>query len=145
MSMNQIFYNLGKHDAEVLRKEAPDLNGTQIIAREICVPAFNPQKDYSDWVAGAPVADEGQVWILLQPYNAANYEGRPSTLRSLWGLCHTKDPAMAKPWVDAYGTSGMYMKDECYKDEEGKVWRCLNDNTVYTAAAYPAGWELVEL
>jgi hypothetical protein len=37
----------------------------------------------------------------------------------------------------------MYMKDECYRDEEGTVWRCLNDNTVHTAAKYPAGWEAV--
>ena len=144
-NMNQIFYNLGLHDASILRKEAKDLTDTQIIAREMSVPAFNPEKDYSAWPVGAPVADEGQVWKLIQPHNAAHYEGRPATLRALWGLCHTKDAAKAKAWVDPYGTSGMYMKDECYKDENGVVWRRLIDNNVYTAAAYPMGWVDVSL
>ena len=145
MSMIEIFRSLGKQDALILREQAHNLDGTQIIAREFSVPEFNPLKDYSNWPLGAPVADEGQVWTLLQPHNAGHYEGRPSTLRALWSLCHTKDPYKAKPWVDAYGTSGMYMANECYKDEEGNVWRCLNDNTVHTAAAYPAGWALVQL
>ena len=141
--MREIFYNLGKHDAALLRSEAASLTGTEIIRRDMSIPAFDPAKDYSSWPAGAPVTDEGQVWMLIQPYNAANYTGRPSTLRALWGLCHTKDADKAKPWVEPYGTSGMYMKDECYKDENGQVWRCLEDNMVYTAAALPAKWEAV--
>ncbi len=131
----------GKADALALRYEADTLTGTQIIDRERCVPAFDPQKDYSKWPVGSPVADEGQIWTLLQPYNAANYEGRPSTLRALWGLCHTTDPKKAKPWVDAYGTSGMWMTGECYKDEQGKVHRCKQDNVVYDAVAMPDYWE----
>ena len=139
----EIFYNLGKHDAQLLREEAKDLTGTQIIAREMSIPAFDSAKDYSGWPVGAPVTDEDQVWLLIQPYNAANYPGRPSTLRALWGLAHTKDPAKAKAWVDAYGTSGMYMKDECYKDEDGNVWKSLQDNLVYDAVALPTAWEKV--
>ena len=142
--MIDVFRSLGRSDALKLREEAPNLTGTEIIDREYCAPAFDPKKDYSTFPVGSPVTDEGQVWLLLQPYNAANYEGRPSTLRALWGLAHTKNPAKAKPWVNAFGTSGMYMKDECYRDEEGAVWRCLNDNTVHTAQAYPAGWEAVK-
>jgi hypothetical protein len=141
--MIEVFRSLGRSDALKLREEAPKLSGTEIIDREYCAPAFDPQKDYSAFPAGSPVTDEGQVWLLLQPYNAAHYEGRPSTLRALWGLAHTKNPAKAKPWVDALGTSGMYMKDECYRDKEGTVWRCLNDNTIHTAQDYPAGWEAV--
>ncbi|MGM9556548.1 MAG: hypothetical protein ACI3VM_09005, partial [Oscillospiraceae bacterium] len=105
------------------------------------VPDFDAQKDYSACPVGTPVADEGQVWTLIQPYNAANYQGRPSTLRALWGLCHTKDPAKAKPWVDPLGTSGMYMTGECYRDADGKVYRCKQDNCVYDVAALPSAWE----
>jgi len=132
----------GKRDALDLRTRALDMDGTGIIAEEQAVPAFDPTKDYSTWPVGSPVADEEQVWTLLQPYNAAHYEGRPSTLRALWGLCHTKDPAKAKPWVDAYGTSGMYMADECYRDGD-TVYRALEDNLVHDAVAYPQGWENV--
>lgn len=131
----------GADDATALRAKANTMTGTQIIAAEIAVPDFDAQKDYSACPVGTPVADEGQVWTLIQPYNAANYSGRPSTLRALWGLCHTTDPAKAKPWVDAYGTSGMYMKNECYKAADGKVYRCKQDNCVYDAAALPSAWE----
>lgn len=143
MKMTDIFRSLGRADAQRLRVEAYSLTGTQIIAREVCVPPFMPDKDYSDWAVGAPVTDEGQVWLLIQPHNAANHEGRPSTLRALWGLAHTTDPERAKAWVDPFGTSGMYMQGECYRDAGGNVWRCKVDNTVHDAASYPAAWERV--
>jgi hypothetical protein len=138
-----IMRNQGIADALALRSRAADMDGTEIIAEELKIPAFDPVKDYSEWPVGSPVADEGQVWTLIQPHNASHYEGRPSTLRALWGLCHTKDPAKAKPWVDALGTSGMYMKDECYKEGE-TVYRALADNLVHSAAASPSSWEVVK-
>lgn len=144
MSMTEVFRSLGRADALKLREEAHSLTGTQIIDREHSVPIFDPQKDYSTWPVGAPVTDEGQVWTLLQPHNAARYIGRPSTLRSLWGLTHTTNPAKAKAWVNPYGTSGMYMTGECYMDKDGAVWRCKQDNTVYPADVWPDGWEAVE-
>ena len=140
MSMVDIFRSLGKADALRLRNEAYGLSGTQIIAREVSAPPYDAQKDYSAWPVGAPVTDGGQVWLLIQPHNAANYGGKPAEQRALWGLAHTTDPARAKAWVNPYGTSGMYMADECYKDEDGTVWRCKANNTVHDAAAYPAGW-----
>jgi len=145
MSMIDIFRSLGRADALALRNEAKDLTGTEIISREHCVPAFDPSKDYSNCPVGTPVADEGQIWTLIQPYNAANYVGRPSELRALWGLAHTKDPQRAKPWVDAYGISGMYMKDECYRKEDGTVKRALRDDLVYDSDALPEAWETVEV
>lgn len=143
MSMIDIFRSLGRADALKLREEAASLTGTQIIDREYSVPAFDPQKDYSGFPVGAPVTDEGQVWLLIQPYNATNYEGRPSTLRALWGLAHTTNPAKAKPWIAPLGTSGMYMKGECYMDQDGKVWRCKKNDTVYPADAWASDWEAV--
>lgn len=143
--MTDIFRSLGRSDALKLREEAANLNGTQIIDREHSAPAFDPTKDYSVFPVGAPVTDEGQVWLLLQPHNAAHYPDlRPSTNRACWGLAHTTKPEKAKPWVDAYGTSGMYMKGEVYRDADGLVHRAKQDNLVYDAAAYPDGWELVE-
>lgn len=133
----------GRKAALDLQGRAPGMTGTEVIAEEDSVPAFDPQKDYSGWPVGAPVADEGQVWVLIQPHNAANYQGRPSALRALWGLTHTTDPAKAKSWVDAYGTSGMYMTGECYVDGDGVVHRCKRDNVVYDAAALPEAWETV--
>lgn len=88
-------------------------------------------------------SDEGQIWLLLQPHNAAHQTGRPRTLRALWGLAHITDPSRAKYWVDPYGTSGMYMKRDCYKDTDCTVYRCLLDDTVYDAKALPTSLEVV--
>lgn len=142
-NMTDIFRSLGRSDALKLREEAASLTETEIINREVSVPAFDPTKDYSTWPVGSPVQDGGQVWLLIQPYNAAHYAQRPAELRALWGLAHTTNPAKAKPWVDPYGTSGMYMKDECYMDENGVVWRCLDNNVVYPAFVLPDKWEKV--
>ena len=143
MSMRDVFRSLGRSDALKLREEAHALTGTQIIDREFCIPAFDPTKDYSTFPVGAPVADENQVWLLIQPYNAGHYAGRPSSLRALWSLAHTTNAEKAKPWVNPQGTSGMYMAGEVYKGEDGTVWRAKTDNLVYDAISYPQGWEMV--
>ena len=140
-----VLRDLGKREAIELRAGAADLDGTAIISMERAVPAWDKQQDYTGWPVGSPVADEDQVWTLITPHNAANYQGRPSTLRALWGLTHTKDPARAKTWVDPYGTSGMYMRGECYLAEDGTVYRCKQDNCVYDAQALPSAWEEVQI
>lgn len=141
----EAMYQAGRAAAQELQKVAPTMTGTEIIDRELDVPAFDPQKDYSSWPVGSPVADEGQVWTLIQPHDAAEYQGRPSTLRALWGLCHMTNPAKAKPWVDAYGTSGLYKKGECYLHSDGTVRRCLVEETNFSADAMPSYWETVEV
>lgn len=125
----------GKADSLNLRERAPSMTGTELIAEEHKIPDFDPTKDYTKWATGSPVADEGQVWLLLIPHNAAHYTGRPSENRAMWGLAHTKDPAKAKPWVASYGVSGLYMIDEVciYPNKEGvlHIYRNKFDNNDY--------------
>lgn len=137
----------GKEDALALQNKATENKATQteIINQEDCIPNFDPQKDYTSWKANSPVRDEGQVWLLLQPYDANARPGKPSELRALWGLAHTKDPKKAKPWVASFGTSGMYMKDECCLWTDGKVYICLVDNNVYSPVDYARNWKLAEV
>lgn len=129
-----VMYNEGLRDALDLAARAPEMDGTAIIAEEYHIPAWNPKADYTKQPAGIPVQDEGQVWLLLIPHNAAHYTGRPSGNRALWGLAHTKDPAKAKPWVASYGVSGLYMVDECCiwpVDGVDHVFRNKQDNNNY--------------
>ena len=128
----------GAYDALKLqdRAVAGEVTQTEIIDQEIAVPAFDPEKDYTNWKSDSPVTDEGQVWVLIQPHNAAHYEGRPSTLRALWGLTHTTNPLKAKPYVAPYGTSGLYNSGECIM-WNGKVYRCTAPYpTEYTPESY---------
>lgn len=136
--------SLGRREAAELRESAAGMDGTAIIAMERAVPAWDKQQDYTGWPVGSPVSDEDQVWTLITPHRAADYEGRPRTLRALWSLFHTKDPAKAKLWVNPEGQSGMYMRDEVYKKSDGTVYRCLQDNCVWDADAMPSYWEKVE-
>lgn len=139
----RIMYDEGRRQALALQEKAPEMTGTEIIAEETNVPSWRSDKDYSGWPVGAPVADEGQVWTLIQPHNAANYSGRPSTLRALWGLTHTTDPAKAKPWVAPYGVSGLYMTGECCT-ENGVTYRCKQDKNQYSPSEYPDWWEVAD-
>lgn len=138
-------YQAGRTAALELQAKAPTMTGTQIVDREQDCPDFDPKKDYRNTPAGAPVADEGQVWTLITPHNAADYQGRPSTLRALWNLCHTTNPAKAKPWVDPLGQSGMYLRGECYLHKDGSIKRCIVDKTNFDADAMPRHWETVEV
>ena len=125
----------GKADALDLAARAPGMDGTAIIAEEDHIPAWSNSADYTKQAPGIPVRDEDQVWTLIIPHRAADYPGRPSTLRALWGLAHTKDPAKAKPWVASYGVSGLYMIDECctypHTDGTTHVWRNKHNNNEY--------------
>ena len=132
-----------EYDARTLRSRAAtgEVTDTEIIDSELAVPAFDPKKDYMDCPAGTPVRDEGQVWTLIQPHNAASYVGRPSTLRALWGLCHTRNPKKAKPFAAPYGTSGLYMEGECCLDN-GAVYISIVDLNPYSPSEYPQNWTL---
>ena len=78
---------------------------------------------------------------LVQPYDGASWPDQcPADLPALWSICHTKDPAKAKPYQAPDGRSGMYMLDECCT-QEGHVWRSVIDDNVWPPSGYPDGWE----
>lgn len=125
----------GKEDALDLARRAEAMDGTAIIAEEQKIPLFVWGTDYSGCPAGAPIGQiidgELQIFTMLVPVNTAHYPGiTPNTERSLYSLCHTTDPAKAKPWIASQGTSGLYRLNECctYNDH---VWRNLRDNNEY--------------
>lgn len=137
---------IGLKAAEDLQVEAPDMDGTAIIDREEDIPDFNPDKhQYLNWKKGEVVRDNEQVWQLIQPYDSTIYKDPPEKLRAQWGLCHTKNPLKAKPYVEPMGQSGMYMKDECCIAEDGKIYKSKIDNNVWKPTEYPDGWEEVEV
>lgn len=132
---------IGLQAAEAFQAAAPELDGTAIIDREDDIPDFDPAKQYLNWAIGTCVRDDGQVWKLLQPYDSTIYTDPPSKLRAQWGLCHTKNPQKAKPYVAPEGTSGMYMLGECAIGKDGYIYISNRDNNVWEPTEYPDGWD----
>lgn len=120
------------------------MSGTEIIDQELFVPEWKPANYQT---VGAPVRYEGQVYKVLQVHDStSNPDWTPDTQPALWSVCHTTDPAKAKPWLEPQGTSGMYYKGECYRADDGIVYRQIYDGgNVYDAAATPDRWETVEV
>ena len=132
----------GRKDAFDLRKRSPNMTQTAIIDEEEKIPDFVSGKDYTLYERNVPVKDDGQIWLLLQPYDSSVHHGKPSELRALWGLAHTKNPNKAKPFVSPLGTSGIYFKDECctVSERPGKVFQCCVEQTNFSPVDYPAHW-----
>ena len=139
-----IHRNMGKADALGLATRATSMTATEIIEEESKVPMFVWGTDYSKLPKDSPIAEvvngEIQIFTMITPVNTAHYPNiTPSTERSLYSLCHTKNPKKAKAWVAPLGTSGLYSKDECCVDI-GHVWKSIADNNAYAPNAYPANW-----
>ncbi len=135
---------LAKESALHLKEQGKGMSGTEIIDQEIFVPEWKPANYQT---VGASVHYEGQVYKVLQAHDStSNPDWTPDTQPALWSVCHTTDPAKAKPWLEPQGTSGMYYKGECYRADDGIVYRQIYDGgNVYDAAAAPDRWETVEV
>lgn len=132
----------GRAAALDLRARAVDMTGTAVIAEENKIPRYDNSKDYTSWAVGAPVEFEGQIYALLQPYNASYYpDTNPATVPALWRVLHTTDPLKAKAWAKPTSTSDMYLIGECMIYNQ-KTYKAVRD-TVYSPDEYAADWEVV--
>ena len=133
-----------KENALHLKTQGEGMSGTEIIDQEIFVPEWKPANYQT---VGAPVCYEGQVYKVLQAHDStANPDWTPAATPALWSVCHTTDPAKAKPWAEPQGTSGMYQLGECYIADDGTIYRQIYDgDNVYNAEALPERWETVEV
>lgn len=134
----------GKADAAALAalSVSGEADGTALIEAEDQIPTWR-QRDYSSVPVGTPYKWQGQVYKLWQQHDAtAQPDWSPEKAVSLWDICHTSDPAKAKPYQAPQGSRGLYQTGECciYGDH---VWRSVIENNSWTPDTYPAGWEVV--
>lgn len=133
----------GAADAQAFRKSViqDKLDGTAIIEGESKIPAWR-QGPYQ--TVGAPVQYEGQVYKVWQAHDSTGNESwNPRDAVSLFDICHTKDPAKAKPYQAPSGSRGLYQNGECMTWTDGKVYASTMDSNAYTPESYPQGWEEV--
>ena len=133
-----------KQNAQHLKEQGEGMSGTEIIDQELFVPEWKPANYQT---VGAPVKFDGQVYKVLQAHDStSNPDWTPAATPALWSICHTTDPAKAKPWLEPQGTSGMYQLDECYRADDGTIYRQIYDgDNVYNAEAMPDRWQTVEV
>ena len=132
----------GKADAAALaaRAVSGEADGTELIAGEAKIPTWR-QRDYTQVPIGTPYRYNGQVYKLWQQHDAtAQPEWTPEGAVSLWDICHTTDPALAKEYVAPQGSRGLWQVGECCL-VEGQVWRCIQANTAYSPEELPSAWE----
>ena len=135
-------YAYGRNEALRLREAAPGLTDTEVIAKETFIPEWRPGVQAAHALVRRAALD--QVYRVIEPGHdsTANPDWTPEAYPALFSICHTTDPAKAKPWAAPQGTSGMYQAGECYIDAAGQVWRQIYDGgNVYDAAAMPERWE----
>ena len=134
-------YLYGRTKAGELREAAPSLSDTEVIDRELFIPEWRPGPQTAGSVVRRSAAD--QVYRVLQSHDSSGNESwAPEQVPALFGVCHTTDPAKAKPWAPPQGTSGAYRLGECYRDSRGQVWRQVYDgDNVYDAAVLAERWE----
>lgn len=131
----------GAADAQAFRKSViqDKLDGTAIIEGESKIPAWR-QGPYQ--TVGAPVQYEGQVYKVWQAHDSTGNAGwNPRDAFSLFDICHTKDPAKAKPYQAPSGSRGLYQKGECMVWTDGKRYVSAMDNNAYTPESYAQGWK----
>lgn len=132
----------GKADAAALAAKAVEgsADGTVLIDQEDTIHTWR-QRDYSQVPVGTPYKWQGQVYKLWQQHDATQQPTwSPDQAVSLWDVCHTTDPAKAKPYTAPQGSRGLYNNGEvCLVD--GHVWRSIMDNNAWTPSGYPQGWE----
>lgn len=134
----------GAQDARALAAQAVagEADGAALISQEEKIPTWRP-RDFSGVPVGTPYKWQGQVYKLWQQHDAAEQpDWSPDRAVSLWDICHTTDPARAKPYAAPQGSRGLYQKGECCVFE-GQTWRSAADNNAYSPADYPTGWEAV--
>lgn len=134
-------YAYGQEQARALRTNAPEMTDTDVMEQEVFIPEWRAgiQK------AGAPVrrSELDQNYRTIQAHDsAANPDWTPEATPALFGVMHTANPLKAKAWVEPYGISGMYYLGECYKADDGTVYRQIYDGgNVYDAETLPERWE----
>ena len=123
--------------------------GTDVIACEEILPAWSksgPKGDGSHEL-GEPCTHNGQAWQCCQAHNCLNNPDiEPGKSPAQWAPYHTKDAAKAKPFIQPTGAHDAYLLDEVCLWTDGKVYRSnMTTANAYSPAAYPAGWDLVEM
>lgn len=115
-----------------------EADGTALIAEEQAIPTWRPRSYLTEETpVGKPYRWNGQVYRLWQQHDATGQPGwSPDLAFSLWDICHTTDPALAKDYLPPQGSRGLWQTGECCVFG-GRVWRSRQDRNAYSPGELP--------
>ena len=134
----------GKADSVNLAAAAVsgEADGTYLIEREAEIPTWRQRAYNTDETpVGKPYKWADQVYTLSQQHDATEQpDWSPDKAVSLWDICHTTAPSLAKDYVAPQGTRGLWRVNECCVQNQ-HVWRNLTANNAYSPSELPDSWE----
>ena len=140
----EALFSKGAADAAALAALAVsgEADGTYLLAHEAEIPTWRQQAyNTEETPVGKPYKWQGQVYKLWQQHDATGQpDWSPDKAVSLWDICHTTDPKLAKPYTAPQGSRGLWQAGECCT-LEGRVWRCKADNNAYGPLELAERWE----
>lgn len=133
----------GRADSALLAAAAVsgEADGTCLIEQETKIPTWR-QRTYNtdETPVGKPYKWNGQVYTLSQQHDATQQpDWSPDKAVSLWDICHTTDPALAKDFVAPQGARGLWQLNECCVQDR-HVWRNLTADNAYGPSEMPDSW-----
>ncbi len=121
-----------------LRQNAGSMEQTEVISCAALLPAWEP----AIYHAGDVVQQGGQPWKCVQAHDSTrNPDWQPGAAASLWSPYHSKSPAWALDWVQPTGAQDAYQQGEYMVWTDGSLYRCKQDNTVWSPEELPTAWE----
>ena len=140
------------------RSVSGEADGTALIAEEQAIPTWRPRSYLTEETpVGTPYRWNGQVYRLWQQHDATGQPGwSPDLAFSLWDICHTTDPALAKDYdtlaAFVHPEEGVTFtpystvdRDSDLRFTAAQVRQFSTDQTVYTWGVSDGLGSLIEL
>ena len=123
----------------LIEKAVISLDDQDAIEATFLYPAWNG--DGVEYHVGDRVRFEETLYKVLQNHTSQS-TWTPATAHSLFAEVLNPDPHVIPDWKQP-DSSNPYMKGDKVRFEE-HIYESLIDNNVWSPAAYPAGWKLIE-
>ena len=122
----------------IIEKSAQNLDDATALEAVTLFPAWAAGVAYT---AGTKVKHGGVLYSVLQDHTSqASWE--PGAAPSLFAKVLIPDPDVIPEWEQPDSTNAYKTGDKVRF--EGKVYKSLIDNNVWSPSAYPAGWQQIK-
>lgn len=133
MTLRELAYKL----RPLIEKAAASLDDTDAAEAPALFPVWVEDAHY---VVGDRRRFDGVLYKCLQEHDAQR-DWNPVAAPSLWAKVLIPDPEVIPEWEQPDSTNPYMTGDKVMYD--GKVYRSLIDNNIWSPVDYPAGWEEV--